>query len=1312
MNVNRFVSIVSSVLIFGTAIAAINTLRMATPGRNEMTQKEAPKESRLVPLGKEHKKAMALQSPRLIASAVSSSLLFYEDFESVTGQEPYDLPTGWTSVANPKLATDFWRAGLLYSSTDGQLLGSSGEKYAFILPDMKEKHDAWMFTPAVLLEGGKDYKFQAQLIMLANYGANEELEVYLCSSPDGKESSIVKKLLTTRDECKAWTPVVAYINAAESGNYYIGFHACAEAASGGLLVDDVYVVDLESPVFYAPSQINFDTKYDVVPAMSVGYTIWNDGYTPLEVSVKECSPEISVAGLPATIDAEGQKKISITLDVNTPGLYQGHITFATNDPMSPEITIAVTQQVNEVLVGTAKRHTFDNGTPDTWRIANNNLIGVGTNGSRGLSLTSMHGLLNPDRMIDIYTDFVDMGDSPRLQFAYRLYGEDVNYRDNGYPVAPDVPKMVVYLTDDYDQTWQPVYVMEPGGENEHVAVKTFREIDIDLSKYAGKRCRARIAVGHASDEIMDLLDAHFGIIFDNISFGSQYKTDLSVVGLYGDTNLKSGQTGKYRVVTENIGNQDSPAYTISVVDENNAQVTEFSSTGLGRMKQEEFSFNWKPTSAGAHTLSAIINLQGDEDTNDNRSLPLHIAYHANDNTIHEICTQRTDSIFMGPGEPINFFAFSNVNANLYYANELGINRGEITSMIYNVQGDDYKSDNFKIYLKETSEVELSHSMTFKPEEMTLVFDGAIHFPKGTTDMVIPFNAPYQYKGGNIIVYLERFGKEFVYGRNGKMVQCTTARALTSEIDEAVGSASDMPAFEVKGRYAAIKFNMIEAPTGVINGVVKDSKGNPVVGANVIIENEASSKCTRSGGSFVFPKIAEGTYKLTASYPGYGDASGQVSVTSKNTSNVEIILTEIAKQPVSGIVKDSEGNPVCGANIEITGLNNATCKSDAEGKFSTELYGDNNQYHIVVTQPYYTSLRADFKVADKPMNLTCTVGAYPVHPDNTVAAVDGGSVAVSWDEPLIELRHDTGVPVDAVGLDYGFEDIIFGSAYHEKATVKEVSWYTFDQREHNTFNVFVFGLTDGLPDGNKILYMARDVEWKDNEWSSHKLTTPVTADGFMVAVSCNGHMCLGLSQATPNDPYIPNTEFYAGDSYRATISELSKSSNLVGYHFMIRAGVQKEGLDANLTRPSISRYDIYRYSDDKDEWTLAGKTSDKNFKDDITKLDEGRYRWGIEASYDTGISRKGKSNILYIDSSGIDDVVIQDFAINYDKPTGSLNFSDASVVAHVAIYNLKGNLVFADKSQADSIGISTLSEGMYVVAAYLKDGSVVIKKVII
>lgn len=1308
MNVRRLTSIVSTILVAGSAIAAFNTLRLLSLERVETTQKDSLTKSRLTLLGKDQKKDTPT-NPKLKAPAVSSSLLFYEDFEGVTGEEPYDLPTGWVSIANPKLETDLWRAGILYSSTDGQLLGSSGEKYAFILPDLNEKHDAWMYTPAIHLEAGKDYKFHSQLIMLDNYGGGEDLEIVISSAPDGKQDSIVKTLLETTEQCKTWTPVFAYIKADQTGDYYIGFHARSEAASGGLLVDDVYMVDLESPVFYAPSQVVFNEKYENVPSMSMTYTIWNDGYSPLEVEIKDHSPEITVKGLPTTISPEGQQKITITLDVTTCGLYQGYITFVTNDPVSPEITIPVIQQVNEVLVGTAKRHTFDDGTPDTWRINNNNLIGVGKNESRGISLTSMHGLMNPDRMVDVFTDFVDMGDNPRMQFDYRMYGENENYYDTGSPVAPNVPKMVVYITDDYDQTWQPVFVMEPGSPNEHVAVTTFREIDIDLSNYAGKTCRARIAVGHASDDVLDMLNAHFGTIIDNVALGTLYKTDLTFVGLYGDTNLRNGQNGNYRIVTENIGDENSPAYSVTVIDENNVHVKEFNSPGLGRMSREEFSFEWKPA-AGTHTLTAIINAEGDEDKSDNTSMPLHITSQANGNTTHEICTQRADSVFMGPGEPINFFAYSNRNVNLYYANELGVNRGEINSLVYNVSGAEYKSDNFKIYLKETKDVDLNTNMTFKPEDMTLVFDGAIHFPKGNVDMVIPFIEPYQYKGGNIIVYLERLGKEFVYGRNGKLVKTDKVRALTSEIDQTVENGNEMPSFEAKERYAAIKFNMTEAPTGIINGTVKDINGKPIVGGNVIIENEASSKATKSGGSFIFPKIAEGTYVLTASYPGFRDASVELSVVPGSTTAAEIVLTEIPKFTVSGIVKDSEGNPVCGANIEISGLSNAKLVSAEDGTFSTELYGESD-YHIAVTQPYYTSLRADFSLVDKPMNLTCTVGAYPVHPDNATALPDSNVVTVSWDSPLIELRHDAGTPIDAIGLDYGFEEIIFGSAYHEKATIKEISWYTADARDHNTFNVFVFGMTDGLPDANKILYMARDVEWKDNEWSSHRLKNPVTADGFMVAVSCNGHMCLGLTAATPNDPYIPNTEFYAGDSYRATISEISKS-NLQDYHFMIRAGVEKDNLDQNMTRPDISLYEVYRYSDDSGEWTLVGNTTEKGFKDDITKLEEGRYRWGIEATYDTGVSRKGKTDKLYLDESGIESVILDNFAITFNKATNSVNFNNPSLVEQFAVYNIDGSLICIHKDCAENNRIPSIVNGIYVIATQLKDGSVVIKKIIL
>ena len=75
---------------------------------------------------------------------------------------------------------------------------------------------------------------------------------------------------------------------------------------------------------------------------------------------------------------------------------------------------------------------------------------------------------------------------------------------------------------------------------------------------------------------------------------------------------------------------------------------------------------------------------------------------------------------------------------------------------------------------------------------------------------------------------------------------------------------------------------VAAQTGRIGGVVKDDKGQPLKGATVVAENPAASPpsfsaTTDDKGRFSIIGLRAGTWKLTASAPGFSPSVGQVPI---------------------------------------------------------------------------------------------------------------------------------------------------------------------------------------------------------------------------------------------------------------------------------------------------------------------------------------------------------------------------------------------------------------------------------------------------
>ncbi|MDB5252479.1 MAG: TonB-dependent receptor, partial [Flaviaesturariibacter sp.] len=114
-----------------------------------------------------------------------------------------------------------------------------------------------------------------------------------------------------------------------------------------------------------------------------------------------------------------------------------------------------------------------------------------------------------------------------------------------------------------------------------------------------------------------------------------------------------------------------------------------------------------------------------------------------------------------------------------------------------------------------------------------------------------------------------------------------------------------------------------ATAQTISGTVKDVNGTPVTGATVTLLTTASKvikmSATANGGTYSFPEIAAGTYRVSASYVGFTAAqSADFSVASGNVSVPEIRITK-AKGDLAGVTVTSK-KPVVEVKADKTILN--------------------------------------------------------------------------------------------------------------------------------------------------------------------------------------------------------------------------------------------------------------------------------------------------------------------------------------------------------------------------------------------------------
>ena len=80
----------------------------------------------------------------------------------------------------------------------------------------------------------------------------------------------------------------------------------------------------------------------------------------------------------------------------------------------------------------------------------------------------------------------------------------------------------------------------------------------------------------------------------------------------------------------------------------------------------------------------------------------------------------------------------------------------------------------------------------------------------------------------------------------------------------------------------------------LSGIITDSSGAPVPGANVVLtsveRNTTTQAITNESGSYVFPFVAPGPYRLTVEHAGFKKyARENITLQAKDKARLDVVL---------------------------------------------------------------------------------------------------------------------------------------------------------------------------------------------------------------------------------------------------------------------------------------------------------------------------------------------------------------------------------------------------------------------------------------
>lgn len=151
--------------------------------------------------------------------------------------------------------------------------------------------------------------------------------------------------------------------------------------------------------------------------------------------------------------------------------------------------------------------------------------------------------------------------------------------------------------------------------------------------------------------------------------------------------------------------------------------------------------------------------------------------------------------------------------------------------------------------------------------------------------------------------------------------------------------------------------------GVVVGTVTDRvTGQPIGGAVVeyLTRAENDQMTNAKNGQFRSYGFEPGTVlEVMVRHPAY-EAATQTHIVREGEQPLEFKLKALAKiGTIRGQVSDMQGNPVANATVKFNGAKNSEMKTDADGRFTSELQAGN--YAVVASAPDYQTSGRDVKI---------------------------------------------------------------------------------------------------------------------------------------------------------------------------------------------------------------------------------------------------------------------------------------------------------------------------------------------------------------
>ncbi len=635
---------------------------------------------------------------------------------------------------------------------------------------------------------------------------------------------------------------------------------------------------------------------------------------------------------------------------------------------------------------------------------------------------------------------------------------------------------------------------------------------------------------------------------------------------------------------------------------------------------------------------------------------------ANNFIVDEIISIGTASSPWGSyNTPADFYGKTSLSQTIYTKDEINHEPFAISQLQYtyttvnpNITVNPIEGEEFRVWLCNTTETSLSEEAGWwiPYENFTLVFDGPLTLQAGTSqNMTFTLSSPYVYNGENLCIMIERKLSESSYENHFQFVASVTPDGTRGREYWSFDTPIDLENMISDPNYHGMSLDRIadidiyvsDATAASLSGTVTaEATSEPIEGAEVKILGSDLVTYTDAQGEYAFPVLNEGNLSVRVSSFGYVSEEVELNIDGNITQDFALAL--LPNATVSGKVVDKDNNPLENANITITGYDNYSTTSDANGNFTVTdvLFADD--YTIVTEKEFYITDTSTFNVSNENTVLNDIVLADFIRSPSLVqATANDNTCNVSWLSPydIVDFRYDGGNCWDGISHING-EIAVIGNIFREPASLYKASWFraSSELTTSDSLNLFIFPLNEQQEPINNPIFVKK-IYSPGNAWSEYVFEETLELEnGFLVGLSgMPNDLSLGVDDgANAAYPFIPNVN-YASENYldgNGNFFPLEAAVSIPG-NLMVRA----EGYNTltgkalkNTTARSINEYQVFRLVDgdqgNPSQWTsLDEHVSGEAYTDnEWGSLDNNWYRYAVKAVYsDNQVSDAAFSNVI-------------------------------------------------------------------------------------